>query len=97
MEKHLEALIGRRLYDLIRSKTRGYITVEIKGDTLDIGVKWKSFEYGTYYENLSSAIMSGDFSCEKVANRFIADWKHYIHRCVEEAVFYSTSEWYKTL
>lgn len=97
MEKSLEALIGRRVYDLIRAKTRGYIKVEIANDTLDINVSWKHFEYGTLYENLSVAIMNGDFSCEKVAEKFVTDWKRYIHRQIEEAVFYSTPKFYETI
>ena len=78
MEKHLEAIIVRRVYDLIRSKAKGHLIVKIEGDTLDISIEWKNFQYGVYYPHLSSTIMYGDFFFEKVTSKFIEDWKYYI-------------------
>lgn len=94
MEKSLEAKIIRRVYDLIRPRTKGYIKVEITKDALDVNVTWRGFEYGTLYENLSSAIVNGNFRCEKIADQFVAEWRQYIHSQIEEIVFYNTSRFY---
>lgn len=84
----LEAILGKAIYDGIRSKCRGYIVVKIQNDECVITIKYDELTYTETFWNLSGAILNGIFTSDKVVNAFVSRWRSYAIRELNKKMFY---------
>ena len=85
----LEALLGRAIYDGIRSKCRGWIKVDIWHDECNITIRYDDIEYKYLVMDVSAKILRGDFTSEKVVKNFIEGWRRYYFYIQEKKLFYT--------
>lgn len=84
----IEGLLGKAIYEGIRSKCRGWIKVDIWHDECNIFIRFDDIEYKYLVMDVSAKILSGEFTSEKVVKNFIEGWKRYYFHVQEKKLFY---------
>ena len=87
-EDRLEVILGKKIYEGIRSKCRGWITVNIKNDECFISIKFDDMEYSENFYDLSDAILRGFFTADKVVDAFCYRWNNYASQELKKKLFY---------
>lgn len=88
MEKQLNAILGKAIYERIRSTCKGWIKVDINNDICYIQIKFDDIEFNVHFYDVAERILNGSFTSERIAEAFINDWKRYYFKIQEKKLFY---------
>lgn len=84
----LESILGKAIYDGIRNKCRGFITVKIQDDKCFIAIKYDELYYAETFEELSRMILEGQFVSAIIVNGFVRRWRTFAVNEFEKKMFY---------
>ena len=87
----LDVILRRAIYEGIRAKCRGRLTVEIKNNKCFIDISFDDLEYTEIIDHVAEKILNGEFTSDKVVYTFIWNWQEYVTDNLYKKLFYSYS------
>ena len=89
MDGELEAVIGRGIYNKIRTKCRGYIECTIKYDTLYLSIEFCGFTYKETIRDIADKILLGQFNSDDIVESFITGYEKTYLNYIRKKMFYT--------
>lgn len=88
-DDRLEVILIRAIYEGIKDRCRGKITVDIKNNTCAIHIALDDLEYEETICRVAEKILNGNFTSSLIVDTFINNWREYAKTELYEKLFRS--------